>query len=168
MSIRTYGVVIAMLVAASVPAKAQCTAAEYHQFDFFLGDWDAYDQSAPTKPNARDHVTVMAGQCAVREVYEQNDGMVGESFSVYDRGRRLWHQSWVTNRGQVLLLDGHFENGRMTLTATDYQSAGGPSLLRGIWYIQGDGVRETADRSFDGGKTWKPEFDILFRPHGKS
>lgn len=156
-----------MLVAATTPAAAQCTAAEYRQFDFFLGNWDAYDAAAPTKVTARDYVTPMVGVCAVREVYEQNDGMVGESFSTYDPGRRVWHQSWVTNRGQVLLLDGHFENGRMTLTATDYQSAGGPSLLRGIWYRQGDGVRETAVRSTDGGKTWKPEFDILFRPHGK-
>jgi hypothetical protein len=168
MSIRTSVVAAAMLMATSVSAAGQCSGAEYHQFDFFIGDWDAYDAAAPTKVTARDQVTPMVGGCAVREVYEQNDGMVGESFSVYDRGRHLWHQSWVTNRGQVLLLDGRFENGRLTLTATDYQSAGGPSLLRGIWYTQGDGVRETAERSTDGGKTWKPEFDILFRPHGKS
>jgi hypothetical protein len=25
--------------------------------------------------------------------------------------------------------------------------------------------RETADRSTDGGKTWTPWFDIVFRPH---
>jgi len=30
---------------------------------------------------------------------------------------------------------------------------------------QGDGVRETAERSLDGGKRWKIEFDILFKPH---
>jgi hypothetical protein len=33
------------------------------------------------------------------------------------------------------------------------------------WYRQGDGVRETAERSQDGGKTWKIGFDILFKPH---
>jgi hypothetical protein len=26
-------------------------------------------------------------------------------------------------------------------------------------------VRETATRSKDGGKTWEPLFDIVFRPH---
>jgi hypothetical protein len=36
---------------------------------------------------------------------------------------------------------------------------------RGIWYLDKGGVRETAEASPDGGKTWKPAFDIVFRPH---
>jgi hypothetical protein len=29
------------------------------------------------------------------------------------------------------------------------------------------GVRETAETSADGGTTWKPLFDLVFRPHGR-
>jgi len=46
------------------------------------------------------------------------------------------------------------------------RKAGKPdALVRAAWYRRGGGVRETAERSLDGGKTWKTEFDILFKPH---
>ena len=35
----------------------------------------------------------------------------------------------------------------------------------GVWIPQPDGVREVADRSYDHGKTWKPWFDLTFKPH---
>jgi hypothetical protein len=141
--------------------KAACSAGEYHQFDFFAGDWDAYDIAAPTKIVARNHVTQMLNGCALREVYEQNDGLRGESFSAYDAARGVWHQSWVTNRGQILLLDGTLENGRMVLSGKDDKGA----IIRGTWIPQRGAVRETAERSTDGGKTWMPVFDMVFRPH---
>ena len=148
--------------AASAPA---CSAPEYRQFDFFAGDWDTYDVAAPDSIVARNHVTPMLGGCALREVYEQQDGMKGESFSVYDASRRIWHQSWVTNRGSLLLLNGGLEGERMVLTGPDRAADGTPSLLRGIWWQDGTNVREKAERSVDGGRTWTPVFDIVFRPH---
>jgi hypothetical protein len=152
------------------PAAAShaCAAAEYHEFDFFLGDWDTYDISAPDKAIARNHVTPMVGACAVRELYEQFDGRVGESFSVYDATRQLWHQSWVTNAGELLLLDGHLIGDKMVLIGTQRSANGVPSLVRGVWYRDSTGVRETADRSSDSGRTWSPWFDIEFRRHGRS
>ncbi|MBV9880547.1 MAG: hypothetical protein JO180_08620 [Gemmatirosa sp.] len=147
------------------PDAPSCTSAEHREFDFFAGDWDAFDVADPSRATARNHVTPMLGGCALREVYEQRDGLSGESFSTYDAVRRVWHQSWVTNRGQLLLLEGRLEHGRMVLTATDRASTGAPSLLRAVWYVVPDGVRETATRSTDGGRTWTPVFDIAFRPH---
>ena len=107
----------------------------------------------------------MVDGCALREVYEQLDGLRGESFSTYDAARRTWHQTWVTNKGALLLLDGRLFGDRMVLTATEHQSDGTTSLLRGIWWREGTTVRERAERSRDDGKTWAPVFDIVFRPH---
>ena len=142
-----------------------CGGAEYHQFDFFEGDWDAYDFGVPDSVIAHNVVTPMAGGCAVREVYTQRDGMQGESFSTYDASRHVWHQSWVTNHGTLLLLEGRLDGGRMVLTAPVHDGKGASSLLRGIWIPGRGSVRETAQRSVDGGKTWEPVFDIVFRPH---
>lgn len=144
---------------------ASCTTPEFRQFDFFAGDWDTYDVTDPSKIVARNRVTVVLDGCAVREVYEQDDGLVGESLSIYDASRRRWHQSWVTNRGELLLLDGGMQGDRMTFTGNQRTSDGKPSLLRGDWYRQGQEVRETATRSMDGGRTWQPVFDIVFKPH---
>jgi hypothetical protein len=149
-------------------SAASCAGPEFRQFDFFLGDWDTYDVADSTKIVARNRVTSILDGCVVRELYEQTDGLVGESFSLYDASRRRWHQSWVTNRGSLLLLEGGLEGDRMVLTAAERASDGTSSLLRGIWRRTGSGVRETAERSTDGGKTWKPVFDILFRKHAGS
>ena len=152
-----------------VPATARpsisCATPEFRQFDFFAGDWDTYDVADPSKVVARNRVTVVLDGCAVREVYEQNDGLVGESLSIYDAARRGWHQSWVTNRGGLLLLNGGLEGERMVLTGPNRAADGMPALLRGVWWKDGKNVREKAERSANGGKTWTPVFDIVFRPH---
>lgn len=38
------------------------------------------------------------------------------------------------------------------------------TIVRGIWKLEHGNVRETADTSADHGRTWKPWFDIIFRP----
>lgn len=143
-----------------------CSAPVYRQFDFFAGDWDAHDVSEPGGGIvARNNVKIILDGCVIHEDYRQNDGLHGESYSLYDAARKVWHQSWVTNRGGLLLLDGGMQGNRMVFTGEQRTKDGKPSLLRGVWYVQGDGVRETATRSLDGGKTWQPVFDILLKPH---
>src|SRR5262250_6451 len=71
-----------------------CTSAEHRRFDFWSGDWDAYEVGGGDKPIARAHIDIILGGCALREIYEQNDGVVGQSFSTYDDSRKLWHQTW--------------------------------------------------------------------------
>lgn len=151
---------------ATEPATAQpCASTVYHEFNFFVGYWDTYDVDAPGKVVARNNVNLILNGCVVHEDYLQKDGLHGQSYSIYDAARKAWHQSWVTNRGELLLLDGGMESGRMILTGKQIAKDGKPSFLRVVWYQQGDGVRETATRSIDSGKTWKPMFDILFKPH---
>jgi hypothetical protein len=164
------GVAVSLLAAPRSGAStdpagpAACRGPAHHQFDFFVGDWDAYDVSAPDRVVARNRVTTILGGCVVHEVYSQNDGLEGESFSIYDPSREQWHQTWVTNRGTLLLLDGRLESGRMVLSGTEH-TAGVPSVLRGVWEARGQDVHEVAERSRDGGKTWEPVFDMIFRRH---
>ena len=98
-------------------------------------------------------------------MYEQTDGLTGQSFTIYDATRKVWHQSWVTNRGQLLVIEGVMQNDRIVLVGDDRASDGKPRKLRGTWLRVAGGVREIAETSVDGGKTWQPLFDIVFRPH---
>ncbi len=149
---------------AGSPTPASCAAPEYRQFDFWAGDWDAFEIDGST-PVARIRVDRLLDGCVLREVYEDTAGLRGESFSIYDASRKLWHQSWVTNRGQLLVIEGKLEAGEMVLSGVDHTAEGGERHVRGTWKPVNEGARETAVTSTDGGKTWKPWFDLLFRPH---
>lgn len=138
-----------------------CATAEYHQFDFWIGDWDTYDADKLHTKIARLHVDRILDGCVIREDYDQNDGHHGQSFNIYDSARKVWHQTWVTNRGELLVIEGQFENGAMVLTGTDERRH---VQVRGTWKPVSDGVRETAVTSADG-KRWAPLFDIIFRAH---
>ena len=144
---------------------ASCESADHRRFDFWVGDWDVYDVSRPDSVVARARVERILDGCVLREVYDGRNGLSGQSFSIYDAERQVWHQSWVTNRGQLLLIEGRAEGDRVLLSGGYPGAAGKPALIRGVWRPVEDGVRETAETSEDGGKSWKLLFDLLFRKH---
>jgi hypothetical protein len=156
--------------AGSLPAHdvkpTYCAAPEYRQFDFWVGDWDAFDYGGEA---AVAHVRIdrILDGCVLLENYEGSNGTRGQSFSIYDAARGVWHQSWVTNRGQVLVIEGKFQAGEMVLAGADATAEGRQRQVRGTWRSVSGGVREVAVTSTDGGKTWTPWFDLLFRPHPK-
>ena len=141
-----------------------CSAPEFRQFDFWLGDWDALD-AGKSAILARTHVDPILDGCVLREEYESVAGLKGQSFTLYDASRKIWHQSWVTNRGRLLVIEGKLEAGEMILAGADLTVDGKERRVRGIWKPMNGGVRETAVTSTDAGSTWQPWFDIIFRPH---
>lgn len=151
----------------ALPASsAKCPALEYRQFDFWLGDWDTFEVVGDTATSiARAHVDLIAGGCAVHELYEQTDGLIGDSILSFDPVRKAWQQTWVTNGGTSMVLTGAFKDGAVTL-AGEYHSGSGKNLPHRItWKVEGGGVRESAVLSKDDGKTWEPAFDVLFKKH---
>lgn len=148
------------------PAKAaECSGPRYHQFDFWIGDWDGFDRDHPGVLVARNRVSRILGGCVVLEDYRSLDGVEGESFSLYDRSRKVWHQTWVTSQGKLLVIEGQFQAGEMVMTGTERGADGREQQVRGVWKPVEGGVGETAVTSPDGGKTWRPWFDMIFRPH---
>jgi hypothetical protein len=45
---------------------------------------------------------------AIHELYEQTDGLIGDSILSFDPVRRAWQQTWVTNGGTLMVLTGVF------------------------------------------------------------
>jgi hypothetical protein len=150
------------------PATApNCPAAEFHQLDFWLGDWDTQDKDAKdTTSVARTHVDSIAAGCAVHELYEQTDGLIGDSILSYDPVRKQWQQTWVTNHGSLMQIYGDFKDGVLTLEGESHLRDGRTVMQRITWKAEGKGVRETGVSSKDAGKTWEPYFDVLFVKHG--
>jgi len=142
-----------------------CTAPEHRQLDFWIGDWDVLDVDNPTAQVARVRVDRILDGCVLREDYQDSRSHKGQSFSIYDSSRGVWHQSWVTNRGELLVIEGECRHGEMVLNGEDRTASGEKRKIRGTWRPVEAGVRETAVTSVDGGKTWSLWFDLLFRRH---
>jgi hypothetical protein len=103
--------------------SAPCSGPEYHQFDFWIGDWDAFDFGTSTK-DAQVRVDRILDRCVIHEDYRSVDGHKGESLSIYDASRKVWHQTWVTNRGQLLIIEGDVRDGAMVLAGVDRTTSG--------------------------------------------
>lgn len=153
---------------AAAPARpGHCNEAGYREFDFWVGDWDVFDVATPTTPTARVSVESMLDGCALRESYEDARGLKGQSISSYDRAGRVWQQTWVTNRGELLVLHGSFRGNEMVLEGADVLADGRRRLVKGVWKRAAEGVEEAAVTSLDDGRTWTPWFDLIFRPRGR-
>jgi ketosteroid isomerase-like protein len=163
-SVRQCGYVVALFLVGLVhrsPAQtsAPCSAAGYHEFGFWIGNWDVFETDTQKKV-AHARVDSILNGCVLREDYQQFDGHKGQSFNIYDAARNSWHQSWVTNRGESLEIEGKFDGHSIVLTGEDRAAS---RLVRGTWTPDGEGVREIAVTSTDGGKTWQPWFDLVFK-----
>jgi len=62
-----------------------------------------------------------------------------------------------------MVLWGNFKDGALILEGEAHLRDGKSVMQRITWEAQANGVREWAVLSKDGGKTWAPAFDVVFR-----
>lgn len=153
-------------VHAETPALSKqpaCAAAEFHQFDFWIGDWNVTTPQG--KPAGRNRIEAVVDGCAISEHWSGAGGTDGKSYSAWDARNRRWNQYWVASDGGVLYLSGAFADGRMVLGGEQVDPANGStSPQRVTWTPNADGsVRQLWESSSDGGKTWTTVFDGLYR-----
>jgi hypothetical protein len=142
-------------------AQEPCSGSAWHAFDFWLGSWVVMDVTSGSKI-AQARIEPVSHGCALREEYRSTDGGGGESLSSWDAKRGVWRQYWVSTSGAIVSIKGKLHNGAMTLSGAE-QGTHSPDMVRGTWKPKSNGVRETGERSWDGGRTWEPWFDLEFR-----
>jgi hypothetical protein len=155
----------------NAPPKAPvpgCDTPESHQLDFWVGKWEVHPNGAD-KIVAHSLIEKRYAGCAIRENWmplgkERLGG--GGSLSLYDSGKHKWRQAWVDSRGTRADFEGGFADGVMSITGNwpNFAGPGQDALVRMNYQLQPDGqVRQWGEASTDGGKTWKPSFDFLYR-----
>ncbi len=161
---RTLGVVlVSALVGASAlrsatAAREGCSAPEYRQFDFWLGNWDV--RTPAGKHAGTNNVTRILGGCVLQEHWSGAKGMHGTSFNIYDAATGRWHQTWVDDHGTLLTLDGQLEDGAMVLRGETKGQDGATVTQRIAWSKLANGnVRQLWQTSRDGGGSWQVAFD---------
>jgi hypothetical protein len=128
-------------------------------FDFWSGFWKVTDPETG-KAVGDSKVDLILGGRALHEQWSGADGYRGESLNIFDEDRQCWHQSWVSDNGTLLLLDGGMRDGTMDLQGRAHD--GERQRIR--WSPQPDGsVLQEWESSTDDGKFWRRRFAGLYR-----
>lgn len=142
-----------------------CSAPEYRQFDFWLGDWEVRDPKG--KVVGHNTIEKILDGCVLRESWEGVSGSVGHSFNGYRKRMGTWHQTWVDNQGLVLVLDGGLKDGSMVLEGDILGRDGATVHNRITWTPNEDGsVRQHWQMRKEGEEDWRTVFDGTYTHEG--
>lgn len=161
---------VALLLAAIPTARTQgspCADPDYRAFDFWAGDWIAYDRET-NRELGRDIVDRFLDGCVILENWVGTSGFHGTSLNVYDQSDGKWHQTWTDNQGGVTFLAGGIVDGKMVMEGVvpNPDAPNSRGRLRITWETMPQGgVREIGEKSVDGGASWQPDFDIVYVPN---
>jgi len=134
--------------------------------DFWVGNWEVRDKAG----NLMGHNTVdlVLGQCALIENWSGAMGMSGKSIAVFNKEKKGWQQTWVTDRGEVLnYTNGEMSNGAMRFTARVTKMEKELMLRLSFYKIDENTVRQVGESSLDDGKTWTVNYDFTYTREGK-
>lgn len=150
-------------------AQQPCKAPLYRQFDFWLGEWEAFAADGSKAGDSK--IMILLDSCVIREEWtsasvQKGIRYAGTSYNTYNTIKQQWQQFWVDNTGAVAeFCNGHFDNNKMILeTDNTRQPDGTFKIQKMTFYDLGpDKVRQWGESSTDGGKTWKTDFDLEYR-----
>jgi hypothetical protein len=147
-------------------ATPACTTDEYHQLDFWVGEWVVTNPDGKTAGNSV--IQKILNGCVILENWSGAGGFEGKSFNLYDRNKKKWIQKWVDIQGQLIEFEGSFRDKTLDYTAR-YTTLDGKNVVGIMTFTPGtDGtVRQIWKQSTDEGKTWNVEFDGIYKRKGK-
>jgi len=133
------------------------------QLDFWVGEWDV---TGPQGPVGTSSVQLILGSCVVLENWTGRLGGAGKSFNVYDAGADEWQQYWVADRlqGSTFFTQGIYAGGKLQYRHAEVRGPNGTTFLRRLAFfnLDPDNVRQLAERSDDGGRSWTTEYDFHY------
>jgi hypothetical protein len=109
-----------------LPGSRGCDAAAYDQFDFWVAQWDVYG-GPTTNLVGTNVVRSRLDGCVIEENWTSAFLGTGRSLNAFDASTGRWSQMWVASGGcpfSVLLIEGGFADGSMTMVGTREQPEG--------------------------------------------
>ena len=143
-------------------SEEQSNPPEFHQLDFWLGDWEVSWEADGAGTNKVERI--LDGQ-VIQESFDAGPEMPfrGLSWSVFHKRTGGWRQTWVDTDGNYWNFEGEYRDGRM-IFATDDVSDGRPVKLRMVFFdIQDDRLEWNWEQSLDGGKSWDLKWNIHYK-----
>ena len=132
---------------------------------FWIGDWQLTYTENGKQATGRNRVTKILDGCVGLEEFDGHPGtpLRGRSVSMYDAASGRWKQTWVDNAGAYLDFTGGLEEARMVLSR-EAKRDGRHFLQRMVFdEVTRASLRWRWQRSDDGGKSWKTQWEIAYR-----
>jgi hypothetical protein len=150
-------------------AQVPCSGAAYRQFDFWIGEWEAYGKNGQKAGDSK--ISVILDGCIILEEWtsagkQQGLTYTGKSFNTYNSATKQWQQTWVDNTGGTTeYLRGESAVGKIIFFADKVAGANGKIFRRRLSFtkLNADTVRQSGEKSDDEGKSWVTEYDLEYR-----
>lgn len=138
-----FNITIMTILATSLSISAQtdtctCCNPNYNQFDFWVGNWVVKNRIG--KELGRSKIQKLENNCLVLEKWSGTNNSSGRSFNYFDQESKTWNQLWLSNKGNILKLEGQIKNDKMVLTGPWERSQKGSYRNQIIWTPQEDGT----------------------------
>ncbi len=162
-------VLVGILALLPTPAWGQaapsgCDSPEGRQFDFWVGRWVVSRAAKPDEKIADSLIEKLYAGCAVRESWAPLSGGGGGSLNSYVPAEKRWRQTWVGSGGERVDFAGGWNGKAMVLEGAWPGPKQPTRRIRMTFTPNPDGsVRQFGEES-DDGRTWKPNFDLIYRP----
>jgi hypothetical protein len=146
--------------------KTPCTANPvYRQFDFWIGEWEAYGLNGKKAGDSK--IELILDSCTILENWKSlGSPYSGKSFNTFNAATNQWQQTWVDNvGGSTEYLEGKFENNKMVFCTKPFPFSKDTMAVRRLSFynLAADKVRQHGEITKDNGLTWKTEYDLEYR-----
>jgi hypothetical protein len=153
----------------SAIAQKPCDRPEFRQFDFWIGNWEAFGPKGKKAGDSK--ISIILDSCVILEEWTSaaaQQGLIysGKSFNSYNDATKKWQQTWTDNTGNTTeFLRGEGSNGKIVFYADKVTGSKGEIFMRRLTFtkLSDDKVRQFGERSDNSGKTWTTEYDLEYR-----
>lgn len=159
-----------LLVSATLQAQQlPCAGPAYRQFDFWIGEWEAFATNGQKAGDSR--ITLILDSCIVLEEWTSasiSKGIryAGKSFNTYNSATKQWQQTWVDNVGGTThYLEGSGTDGKIVFLSQPFAFSKDTVAVRRLSFykLNDKTVRQHGEISKDNGTHWATEFDLEYR-----
>ncbi len=149
--------------------KLPCSNPVYRQFDFWIGEWEAFGINGKKAGDSK--ITVILDSCIILEEWtsasvQRGLRYAGKSFNTYNAATKQWQQTWVDNAGgtnEYLL--GKFENKQIIYSSKPFNFSNDTMAIRKMTFtdLGANKLRQHGEISKDNGVSWSTEYDLEYR-----
>jgi hypothetical protein len=142
------------------------TMPKARELDFWIGEWEVFAPGG--NPAGRSVIQKVSNGCALLENWASGVGGTGKSLNFWNARAGYWQQTWIgAMGGPIEFRDGVLRDSTMSFLAHQAGPQGEPLLSRlSFTRLAEHRVRQHAEVSRDGGRTWTTTYDFLYLRKG--